>query len=208
MALLSSIARAFAGRKPGAASPKRGHAWFGAGLGLALSIVCATAFGAPPPREYQLKAVFLYNFVQFIEWPATAFPAPAAPLRIGILGEDPFGPALDEALGGESVRGRPLEVKRSRRADELKDCQLVFFAKSEAPRVSSQLAEFAGQPVLTVGEGDDFVRQGGGIAFYPEGRKIRFEINVPEARRRGLKISAELLGLGKTAAAGPGTGGN
>mgnify|MGYP001354234113 CR=1 FL=1 len=150
-----------------------------------------------PTKEYQIKAVFLYNFVQFVEWPASAFADASSPLRIGVLGRDPFGPALDEALGGESVRGRPLAVRRASRVEELDDCQLVFIAASETRNAPAHLARLRDRPVLTVGEGDEFMRDGGGIAFYPEGRKIRFAINVHEVRRRGLRISAELLGLGK-----------
>ena len=158
---------------------------------------------SPPPREYQLKAVFLYNFVQFIEWPDNAFAGSAAPIRIGVLGDDPFGPALDEALAGEKVRGRPLAVKRARGVEELADCQLVFIARSEARRVPTHLAWFGERPVLTVAETESFVRLGGGIAFYSEGKKIRFEINAGDARRRGLKVSAELLSLGKVVANAP-----
>ena len=61
--------------------------------------------------EYQVKAVFLFNFAQFVDWPASAFPDATAPLVIGVLGDDPFGPYLDETVRGETVRGRPLETR-------------------------------------------------------------------------------------------------
>jgi hypothetical protein len=154
--------------------------------------------GAPvPSREYQIKAVFLYNFVQFVEWPDKAFADAAEPLKIGVLGDDPFGGALDEAVRGETVRSRGIAVKRAHRLPELADCQLVFFAKAEAWQVSAHPESWSGRPMLTVGDSSDFARQGGVIAFYPEGKKIRFEINVATARRLGLKLSSELLELGK-----------
>ena len=56
-----------------------------------------------PSREFQVKAVFLYSFAQFVEWPADAFESPQSPLIIGILGLDPFGETLDEMVRGESV---------------------------------------------------------------------------------------------------------
>lgn len=165
---------------------------------LVLGPATAALFSAPAPsREYQIKAVFLYNFVQFVEWPDNAFADAAEPLKIGVLGEDPFGPALDEAVRGETVRSRGLVVKRARRLSELGDCQLVFFTKAEAWQVSEQGEELGGRPVLTVGDTADFARRGGVIAFYPEGNKIRFEINVGVARKLGVKISSELLELGK-----------
>ena len=135
MEILDAIACA-AGRRGRAGGSRR---WV-ALLGLAL--VCfgpavESLFGAAAPsREYQIKAVFLYNFVQFVEWPDAAFSDAGAPLRIGVLGEDPFGPALDEAVQGETIRSRRLVVKRAQRLDELADCQLVFYANSEARQVS------------------------------------------------------------------------
>jgi hypothetical protein len=171
-----------------------------------LLVACALAFGlmtAPAraqsaaTREYQIKAVFLFNFLQFVEWPATAFPGPDTPLLIGVLGDDPFGPALEEAVRGETVHNRRLLVRRSQRLDDLQDCQLLFISKSENRRVGEILSQLNGRPVLTVSELDGFARRGGVIAFYPDGKKVRFEINPASARLRGLKMSSELLGLGR-----------
>jgi hypothetical protein len=206
MAILSSIAHA-----------TRETVWPGitrrwiATWGLAF-LLCGPAMDAlsatpAPSREYQIKAVFLYNFVQFVEWPDTAFTNAAEPLKIGVLGEDPFGAALDEAVRGETVRSRGLVVKRAQRLAELADCQLVFFAKEEAWQVSAHLDKVSERPLLTVGDTPDFARRGGVIAFYSEGKKIRFELNVGLARKLGLKISSELLELGKIVGKEPASGG-
>src|SRR3954454_20737092 len=92
------------------------------------------AQGGPSP-EYQIKAVFLFNLAQFVEWPARAFPDPGAPLIIGVLGEDPFGSYLDETLRGESVRTRPLMLQRYRRVSEIKVCHMLFISRSESDRL-------------------------------------------------------------------------
>lgn len=206
MALLGAVAwRPWRTARPG--WPGRVVAFLFLVLGLAATPAPAAAAAPPVSREYQLKAVFLYNFVQFVEWPAAALPDASAPIRIGVLGEDPFGTALDAAVRGETVRARRLEVKRARRIEELRDCQVVFIARSEERHAAAHLAELAGRPVLTVGETDDFTRLGGIIAFYPEGKKIRFAINVGAARDRGLMISSELLELGKIVGDEPAPGG-
>ena len=201
MALLAAIGATTRARGRIAAAGTAGFRRGVAFLGLALWLLGPAAGGvraAPAPsREYQIKAVFLYNFVQFVDWPAKAFAGPDEPIRIGILGDDPFGPAIDEAVRGESVRSRPLVVIRARSLEELADCQLIFFAKSEGRDVAEQIARLGGRPVLMVGDDPDFARRGGAIAFYPEGKRIRFEINVEVARRLGLKMSSELLELGK-----------
>lgn len=204
MAILGAVARA-AGRIFGAPG-RRGRLAAPALVGLLWSCAVALSAAPAPSREYQIKAVFLYNFVQFVEWPERAFADAGAPLRIGVLGEDPFGPALDEAVRGETVRARRLEVKRGRRLADLDDCQLVFFSRTEAWQVSAHLDRLRDHPVLTVGDSADFARRGGVIAFYPEGKKVRFEINAARARRLGLKLSSELLELGRVVGdeAGPG----
>jgi hypothetical protein len=167
--------------------------------------VDATAQSAP--REYQIKAVFLFNFLQFVEWPAEAFDDARAPIRIGVLGDDPFGPALNAAVRGETINGRELIVERSQRIEDLRGCQLVFISQSESHRLDNLLSLLGTQPVLTVSEANGFARRGGIIGFYSDGNKVRFEINADAGRQRGLKLSSELLRLGKIVGADPREGG-
>jgi hypothetical protein len=148
-------------------------------------------------REYQIKAAFLFNFVQFVRWPGTAFPTSDAPFYIGVLGDDPFGSALDDTIQGEAINGHPLMVMRSPRIEELKDCQIIFICRSEEDQINEILTQLDSRPILTVSEIDGFARQGGHINLYLSGGKVRFEINPQAAQRCGLKISSQLLSLGK-----------
>jgi hypothetical protein len=147
--------------------------------------------------EYQIKAVFLYNFVAFTEWPSTAFANRTAPLRIGVLGENPFGSALDEAVRGEIVRDRKVVVQYSRQLAQLKECQLLFVSPSEKPHLADLLTELDSAPILAVSELPAFLRLGGVINFYSDGRKVRFEINPQAAQRRGLKLSSQLMSVAR-----------
>ncbi len=173
------------------------------GRGLLLAFVLAgcvvprAAAQTTPSREYQIKAVFLFNFIQFVEWPPAAFPDDSTPIRIGVLGDDPFGPALEEAVRGESIRNRSLVVRRAHRLEEIQDCQLLFICKSEQRKLDNILSRLGNRPVLTVSEVTGFTRQGGIIAFYQDGKKVRFEINSTTAQKSGLKLSSQLLGLGR-----------
>ena len=170
----------------------------------ALALAACACAAAEPTREYRVKAAFLLNFAQFARWPAEAFAAPEAPLRIGVLGDDPFGRALDETLRGETVRERPIEVRRSQDPTELRDCHLVFIARSERPRLERDLAAFAREPVLTVGDSDGFARLGGVINFVIERGKVRFEINPTAAKRQQVQLDAQLLNLGRIVDGGDG----
>jgi YfiR/HmsC-like len=157
-----------------------------------------TEMEAQPPisKEYQIKAAFLFNFAQFVEWPATAFTNADAPLCIGILGDDPFGPALEETLKDETIHDRKLTVLRSHHVEDLKACQMVFINQSEKDRIPEILGVLKSN-TLTVSETDGFARHGGSINFFRDGKKVRFEINPGAAQREGLKMSSQLLSLGK-----------
>jgi hypothetical protein len=165
------------------------------GLLSCLLVLSATAARAQT-KEYQVKAAFLLNFAEFIQWPASAFAAPDAPLCIGVLGDDPFGAALEETVRDEHIQAHKLIVRRARRVQDLDGCQMVFVSKSER-RVPDLLAKMDSQPVVTVGDTEGFARRGGTINFYLDQNKVRFEINPGSARQKGLKISSQLLALGK-----------
>ena len=165
---------------------------------LLLGAVWAAGFGGwevraegPVYSEYQVKATFLFHFAQFIKWPPTS----GTQLTIGILGDDPFDGALDKIIQGENVDGRKLAIKRARRADDLKGCQVVFITNSAQGNINAIIATLAGANVLTVGEQEGFVKQGGTIGFTTGGEKVRFEINTGAAQRAGLEISSRLLKL-------------
>jgi YfiR/HmsC-like len=148
-------------------------------------------------KEYQLKAVFLFDFAQFVKWPSGCFPNPDAPFCIGILGDDPFGSTLEATIQGETVNNHKLRVVRGRTFEDLKDCQLIFISKSEESHVAEIFSKLDSKPILTVSEINSFAQNGGIIDFYLQGNKVRFEINPDSAQRRGLKISSQLLTLGK-----------
>jgi len=155
-------------------------------------------------NEYQLKAAFLFNFAQFVKWPPTAFTDAAEPFCIGILGDDPFGTTLDETVQGATVANHRLTVRRAQDLGSLQDCQMIFISKSEEGHLPEILAQLSSRPVLSVSEIDRFAKDGGIIDFYLQGGKVRFEINPGSAQQKGLKISSQLLTLGKIVAGGGG----
>lgn len=148
---------------------------------------------APVAREYQLKAVFLFNFAQFVAWPPAAFAAPDAPLVIGVLGDDPFHKTLDDTVRGEKVEGHPIAIERYRRLEDLRPCHVLFVCRSEFTHLDQILARLKGQPVLTVGDVEGFAQRGGMIRFVNDNNKVRFRINVEAAKAADLTISSKLL---------------
>lgn len=165
-------------------------------VALFFSLACgvlATAVAATMASEYQLKAVFLFNFTQFVDWPTDAFSDAGSPLVIGILGSDPFGAYLDDTVRDERVNGRPLAIQRYARVDEIKTCHVLFVSASEAGHMGQILNALKGRSILTVGDIDSFTRDGGIIRFAMVSTKIRLKISLDTAQAAHLTISSKLL---------------
>jgi hypothetical protein len=143
--------------------------------------------------EYQVKAVFLFNFAQFVDWPAAAFPASDTPLVICVLGNDPFGDALDQTVRNERLGGRPFQVRRHRSVDEITTCHILFISRSEANRPEAILASLKQRPILTVSDADGFAQRGGMIRFVTDRNRIRLQLNLAAAEAAHLTISSKLL---------------
>jgi len=165
---------------------------------LALLFTLLSAWQRPKtdrPQEYQIKAVFLFNFTQFVEWPASAFPEPTSPFTIGILGTDPFGPYLDETIRGETLNGHPLLVKHFSSIKEIDACHILFISESSKSEIKTAFEKVKAMPILTVGDMANFTKQGGMIRFITENNKTRIRINLEVAKSADLKISSKLLRL-------------
>jgi hypothetical protein len=159
---------------------------------LAATMLLAGSVGAAP-SEYQVKAVFLFNFSRFVEWPDSAFAGPAAPFVIGVFGYDPFGDQLEEATRGETVNGRPLVIRRLRDAGEAGDCQILFMHRSEEARMGAVLEALDHRSTLTVSDLDVAGQRGVMIALATQDNRIRLRVNVNSARAARLTISSKLL---------------
>ena len=161
-------------------------------LVLSLRVAGAEA-AAPLSREYQIKAVFLFNFPEFVEWPPRSFASPESPLVIGILGHDPFGAYLRNMVQGESVNHRPLAVLECHTLEEAASCQVLFISRSEEGRLPEILRGLKGRYILTVSDADAFDLAGGMIRFATENNKTRLKINLEAAQAADLTISSKLL---------------
>lgn len=173
------------------------QATFGA---LLMSVVFVFASGPAKPLyaqagEYELKAAFLYNFTQFIQWPESAFSAPDSPFQLCIVGEDPFGRILDETVTSEFVNRHPIVVRRIQEVENTTACHMIFVAQKTAIPFEAVLQTIGERPVLVVGELPDFAEKGGTIAFHVVNRRIQLAVNLAAARMANLKISSKLLRL-------------
>jgi uncharacterized protein DUF4154 len=149
------------------------------------------------PTEYAVKAAFLVKFADYVDWPADHHPG-TGPIVIAVLGADPFGSLLDEMLAKKEVRGRKVVARRFNTVeDALPHASILFISSSERLDLTRILRALDGRPVLTVGDMDHFASRGGIVGLRVQGKTVRFDINVEEAEKAGLKMSSQLLKLAR-----------
>jgi hypothetical protein len=150
-------------------------------------------------QEYQLKAVFLWRLAQFTDWPGDAFETPSSPIVICVLGEDPFGEALDGAVENETAHGRPLVVQRHRSVDQIRNCHILYISSAFSRRPREIAGALAGKSILTVSDGGGSAGSYESIVrFVTEQNKVRLRIDVKAATAARLVLDPRLLRAAET----------
>jgi hypothetical protein len=163
-----------------------------------LSLLAGSARGESPLNEYQVKSLFLLHFSKYVEWPTNAFETARTPIVIGLIGgsgEGKFARELAKAVEGKSLDGRPILILQLQASQALDQCHILFVRASEKSDLSEILGRLKTKPVLTVGETDQFMEQGGVINLVKKEGRIRLEINLDAARLANLQISSRLLSV-------------
>lgn len=165
-------------------------------LGIMLFLFgCVSVPAQTSMSEYKVKALFLLNFVKYVDWPVTARPEAANPIIIGILGQDHFSDSLTQAVEGKNFNGREIIIKHLSADDDPRGCSILFISASENSRLNEILSKTSALPILTVGENASFLEKGGIINFTLKDEKIRLEINLNVAQKVKLQISSKLLSV-------------
>ncbi len=159
------------------------------GLLFAVSSVLAEQ----KPNEYQVEAAYLYNFGRFVEWPAKGTTTKSDAFTICVLGEDPFGQALDATFAGATIENKSVVARRISSPNDSTDCQILFLSSSEANRLNKIIESLNKTAILTVSDMPQFSKRGGMIQFVLEGSRVRFEVNLSATQKAGLTLSSELL---------------
>jgi hypothetical protein len=148
---------------------------------------------AQASREYQLKAVFLFNFAQFTDWPDSAFANEKSPIVIGVVGPDPFGSALEATIHDESIKGHPLVLEHYSRVADIKPCHMLFITQPELRHIDEIVKSVKDKPVLTVADNDGTAATAAIIRFTLQNNKVHFRVNVEAARVAKVNLSSKLL---------------
>lgn len=165
--------------------------WFALGMAWTMWMVPSVHAQHAKPTDYQVKAAYLYNFGRFVEWPAVT--AKGDSFTVCVLGQDPFGAALDSTLAGQSIAGKSVAARRISTPQESSSCQILFLSSSEDARLPKIMESLDKAPVLTVSDIPGFSQRGGMIQFVLDGSRVRFEVNLAATQKAGLNLSSELL---------------
>lgn len=164
---------------------------------LAVVAVAATVSrGQAPLSEAELKAALVFNFARYVEWPERAFVSREAPIVFCAVGRDRLGAAF-AALDGRKLQNRVAKVRTGVAADDTRGCHVVFVAELPERQFAAMLRGLAGQPVLTVGEAENFIDSGGAIGIVQGEQRLQFEVNRSALEQAQLKASSQLLKLAR-----------
>lgn len=144
-------------------------------------------------EEYETRAAFLVIFAKYSEWPSNRL---SDAFVIGILGDTPFGPALEQVNLG-SVKNRKVVVKRFRSVSELQPCNILYFPSAEEHQLAGLRGRLAAENVLTVGETSLFLGLGGGLQLFQEEGHLRFVVNLAVLDQSHIRVEAKALSLAK-----------
>jgi hypothetical protein len=158
-------------------------------LGLLLTTAHAMADAEVSP-EYRVKAGFLFNFITFARWPATA----TGQLQLCVHGKNPFGSAV-EVLSRKSVHGKRLEVRETSTLEEISHCDVIFLSGASLEEMQAVSLAVAGRPVLTVADEKGALDEGIGINMVTRQDRIVFEIGLQSVEANGLALSSKLISL-------------
>jgi hypothetical protein len=162
---------------------------------LLMLAFCDGARAQDSSLELAVKATYLYKLAPFVEWPDVVFNTPTAPLQICIAGQDPFGVLLDQAVAGQRVGVRAIELRRIARVERNSDCHVLYAGGTPTQPVDAMLRAVRGMAVLTVTDGPLPPQSRGIVHFVVQGGRVRFELDDQAAAVNSLVLSAKLLSL-------------
>ena len=158
-------------------------------------LVGARAAAQAPTGESQVKAMFVYNFLKFVEWPVDASAGAKDPFVVLIIGEGPTADATESFLESRMIGDRPVVVRRTQSDPSFTGVRAVFVVERDGKKLHHILDAATAAGVLTIGEGEGFATLGGVIGLLVENRKVRFDVDTTAAQSAGLRVSSKLLAL-------------
>jgi hypothetical protein len=161
--------------------------------------------GGPPPGEFELKGVFVLNFIRLVNWTNVPGEGTRPDLPVCALANSDFANAVRQAVAGKTIGNRPVSFKFTSAPDPLQ-CRVLIVDAAQYPVARQALNSIRDAPVLTAGNGPGFLSMGGMFELTVQDRQVQFDANLEAIRRAKLDVSARLLQLSRNLRKG-GSGG-
>ena len=165
---------------------------------LALAVILPM-FGISGEKEVRLtpneiKAGILSKLPSYVQWPAKMNGKVNDKIVLGLLGDNGLKQLLEELVAG--APGRPIEVRKVDLPSEINQCHVLFVPQASNANWLALKKDVNLQGLLTMGESDNFLQQGGvGLFKINEDPRVWFHQKNKEAA--GLRISSQFLRFAK-----------
>ena len=144
-------------------------------------------------QNEKFKALFLYNFTKYIEWPASQR---QGDFIIGVIGSSPLAKELETIAGKQKVGSQNIVVKVFASVDAIENCQIVYLPTNKSSQIGAVVAKLSGKATLIISDKEGLALQGAGINYISDGDKLKYEVNRGTIEKKGLSVSNALLSLG------------
>ena len=141
--------------------------------------------------ESNLKAVFIYNFIKYIDWD---YGDVDDDFVIGVLGSTDVTEALTEIAKTHTAKHKKITIRHFNKPEEITPCNILFISANSGFSLPSVLANTS-KGTLTITEEAGLAEQGAAFNFVVIKDKLKFEANVKSINAAGLKASSQLLKL-------------
>lgn len=141
----------------------------------------------------KVKALFIYNFATYVEWPETK---KSGDFIIGVFGSyPPLIKILKHVAQTNKVRLQTLKIENYNSVAEIKDCHVLFLIRDKSNQLPAILNKLKGNNTLLITDNKGLGKQRAYISFFAEANKQNFELNKSNIEKYNLKVSSKLLNL-------------
>ncbi len=155
--------------------------------------LCLYVWHSANAQDEKFKALFMYNFTKYIEWPASQR---QGNFVIGVIGNPLLAMELNTIASKQKVGTQTMVVKTFNSVDEIENCQIIYLGRTKSNLINSVLDKLTGKNTLIITDKEGMALQGGCINYIMDGDRLKYEVNRTNIEKKGLVVSNALLALG------------
>lgn len=162
-----------------------------------LAIFCLVSLRFQQPSTFdansKIKAVFMYNFTRYFEWPENK---KVDNFVIYVVGKnDNLVNELKTLASKKKVGNQEIEVKNSSSFDPAITAHMIYFTPDVMKPVSDAASKNKNKGALVIAELPGACKSGASINFIVVDSKLKFEYSKNTAVKAGLKTNEDFKAL-------------